>query len=85
MIFIWRLVINPGDLRDAVDGDLVALVVEVLHHLVVAVLVTNEESTAHRALVRVFVDGIIEEIQVVFVVLSIDCAVQRENNHLRRL
>ena len=59
-----------------------ALAVEALHHLVVGVLVADEEGAAHRALVRVLVHRVVEEVDVVLVVLTVDGSIQRQNNHL---
>ena len=62
-----------------------SLAVEPLHHLVVGVLVADEERAAHRTLVGVLVHRVVEEVDVVLVVLAVDGAVQSQDDHLRRL
>lgn len=70
--------------RDRVDGDLVAVVPQLLHVAVVGVLVRQEEGALDGTAVRVrAVRG--EDFRVDLPVLVVDGVVQRDDDHLRRL
>lgn len=79
---IWCEVYH--NLRDCFRSNFMAAVGELLDHLVVAVLVRNEESAFNIATVRIFTFSV-EDLLVVFEIVQIDCSVEREKNHLGHL
>ena len=68
---------------ETVGGDFVSFVIEFLHHVVIGVLVSHEESTANGAVVGI--GASLEHFAVIFVILGVDRVVHADDDHLRSL